>query len=211
MRRQSRSSTEEPGDSVRHGLVEDVLALLIGSAFVVVGLMLLRTASLTTGGIAGISLLLSYLLPWRPGLIFFVLNLPFLVLAWRAVGVEFMAKTAVVNLLIAGFSALSPRLIGFAHLDPLFAAIFGGVIIGVGILLMARHRASVGGLGVLALWLQEARGLRAGRTMIATDLVIIAGAGALLDWRRFLLSAASAVALGSVLAMNHKPGRYAGH
>ena len=104
-----------------------------------------------------------------------------------------------------------PRLIGFAHLDPLFAAIFGGVIIGVGILLLARHRASVGGLGVLALWLQEARGWPAGRTMIASDLVIIAVAGALLDWQRFLLSAASAIALGSVLAINHRPGRYAGH
>ncbi len=55
----------------------------------------------------------------------------------------------------------------------LFAALFGGSIIGFGILAIARHGAGVVGVGVIALILQRARGWNAGRTQMGCDVLIL--------------------------------------
>ena len=67
----------------RHTLIEDVHALLIGSSFIAVGLTLLKTAGLVTGGVAGVALIISYLTNWPVGTVFLVLNIPFYILAQR--------------------------------------------------------------------------------------------------------------------------------
>jgi len=50
----------------------------------------------------------------------------------------------------------------FAELNLVYAAVFGGFAMGVGLLILFRHRASLGGVNILALFLQERFGLRAG-------------------------------------------------
>ena len=87
----------------------------------------------------------------------------------------------------------------------------GGTIIGMGILALARHRSSVGGIGVLALYLQERRGISAGKVQMAADCLIVGAAFFAIPFDKLLLSIASAVALSAVIIANHKPGRYAGY
>ncbi|WP_343698737.1 YitT family protein [Caulobacter sp.] len=195
----------------RHTAIEDVHALLIGSSFCAVGLTLLKAAGLVTGGIAGIALIISYLGDWPVGTVFFLLNLPFYILAQRTLGWLFTAKTLATNLLLAGLAWGMPYWLKVERVDPIFAAVFGGTIIGMGILALARHRSSVGGVGVLALYLQERRGISAGKVQMATDCLIVGAAFFTLSFDKLLLSVVSAVALSAVLIANHKPGRYAGY
>ncbi len=195
----------------RHTAIEDIHALLIGSSFCAVGLTLLKAAGLVTGGIAGIALIISYLGDWPVGTVFFVLNLPFYILAQRTLGWLFTAKTLVTNLLLAGLTWGMPYWLKVERVNPIFAAVFGGTIIGMGILALARHRSSVGGVGVLALYLQERRGISAGKVQLATDFLIVGAAFFTISFDKLLLSVASAVALSAVLIANHKPGRYAGY
>lgn len=195
----------------RHTALEDVHALLIGSSFIAVGLTLLKAAGLVTGGVAGVALIISYLTDWPVGVTFFVLNLPFYVLAQRTLGWVFTAKTLATNLLLAGLAWGMPYWLKVEHVDPIFSAVFGGTIIGMGILALARHRSSVGGTGVLALWLQERRGVSAGKVQMAADCLVIAAAFFTISFDKLLLSIASAVALSAVIIANHKPGRYAGY
>lgn len=195
----------------RHTPIEDIHALLIGSSFCAVGLTLLKAAGLVTGGVAGIALIISYLGEWPVGLVFFVLNLPFYILAQRTLGWLFTAKTLATNLLLAGLAWGLPYWLKIDQVDPIFAAVFGGTIIGMGILALARHRSSVGGVGVLALYLQERRGISAGKVQLATDFLIVGAAFFTISFDKLLLSVASAVALSAVLIANHKPGRYAGY
>ena len=91
-----------PPATARHTPIEDVHALLIGSSFIAVGLTLLKAAGLTTGGMAGVALILSYLTHWPVGVLFFLLNIPFYVLAQRALGWVFTGKTLVTTQFIAG-------------------------------------------------------------------------------------------------------------
>lgn len=197
--------------ATRHTPIEDVHALLIGSSFIAVGLTLLKAAGLSTGGVAGIALIVSYITHWPVGVLFLLINIPFYVLAQRTMGWTFTAKTLVTNLLLAGLALGLPRWLRVTDVDPVFAAIFGGTIIGMGILALARHRSSVGGIGVLALWLYEKRGVSAGKVQMASDCLILAGAFAVMSWDKLLLSILSAVALSVVIIANHKPGRYEGY
>ncbi|PTQ11533.1 hypothetical protein CLG96_08855 [Sphingomonas oleivorans] len=197
--------------SIRHSPAEDAHALLLSTSFIAVGLFLLHAAGLTTGGLAGIALLASYFVALPAGMLFVLLNIPFYFFAWRGLGMAFAIKTMIVSLLIGGMALMLPRLIMLAGLNDYFAAIFGGTIIGMGILGLARHRASVGGVGVLALYLQERRGIRAGIVQMAADVAIVLASLVVLAPARALLSIVSAVAVNLVLAIYHKPGRYAGY
>jgi len=195
----------------RHTPIEDVHALLIGSSFIAVGLTLLKAAGLVTGGVAGVALIISYLTAWPVGTVFLVLNIPFYVLAYRTLGRDFTVKTLATNLLLAGLAFGMPYWLRVEGVDPVFAAVFGGTIIGMGILALARHRSSVGGVGVLALYLHERRGISAGKVQMIADCLVVAAAFAVISPARLLLSILSAVALSAVIIANHRPGRYAGY
>lgn len=190
-----------------HNLAEDGYAIAIGCAFIAMGLMLLKAANLVTGGMAGIALLLSYLMPYPPATLFLLINIPFFLFAGRAMGVAFGLKTLFANLAIMAMGLMMPSALRLAQVSPLF----GGSIIGFGILAIARHGAGVGGLGVIALLLQKRRGWNAGRTQMLGDALILFASLPLLSLDRFALSILSAAAINAVLIVNHRPGRYIGY
>jgi uncharacterized membrane-anchored protein YitT (DUF2179 family) len=81
---------------------------------------------------------------------------------------------------------------------------------GIGLLILFRHRAGLGGFNVLALYLQDNYGIRAGYFQLAVDLTILAASFTVLDWHQVVLSVVGAVALNLVIAINHRKGRYVG-
>jgi uncharacterized membrane-anchored protein YitT (DUF2179 family) len=195
----------------RHTLAEDVYAILIGSSLSGFGVVLLHMAGLVTGGVAGLALIGSYVSGVSVGTLFFLINLPFLVLAQRTLGWRFAIKSAVTVALLSLFTLLIPRWLQGAAVNPWFAAIFGGTIIGLGILSLARHKTSVGGVGVVAIYLYEKRGINAGKVQAVADTLIIASAFLAVDFQHLALSVMSAIALSLVLFAYHKPGRYTGY
>jgi uncharacterized membrane-anchored protein YitT (DUF2179 family) len=199
-----------PTDPRRHGLAEDVFAIITGTLLVAFGFHLIRVAGLATGGTAGLAFVCHYVTGWPLGPIFFVVNLPFYAFAWSALGPAFTAKTFMAVTLLSIETAILPKLVTVGPLDPVFAAVMGGLLIGVGLLALARHKSSLGGLGVMALWLQERHGWRAGKVQMAADCVIVALGLIFMPPSRVAVSVVGAVVLNLVLALNHKPGRYAG-
>lgn len=193
-----------------HSLFEDAQAILTGALFVAFGITLLKHAGLLTGGTAGLAFLIHYATGWNFGVVFFALNLPFYGLALRTLGRPFMLKTLAAVGAMSLLADLLPRLVTFSHVDPLFAALMGGFLVGAGLLMLFRHKASLGGINVLAIHLQEQRGWRAGAVQMALDCAIVAAAFAVVEPRLIVLSIVGAIALNLVVAVNHKPGRYLG-
>jgi uncharacterized membrane-anchored protein YitT (DUF2179 family) len=193
-----------------HSAWEDAQALVTGTLFVALGVAMFKEAGLLTGGTAGLAFLIHYGTGWRFGLVFFVINLPFVWLALRQMGVAFTLKTFVAVALLSTATELLPHLLSFARLDPAFAAVMGGLVIGAGLLMLFRHHASLGGVNVLALWLQKRRHWRAGTVQLAVDVAILAAAFVTLPPGKALLSLLGAIALNMVVAVNHRPGRYLG-
>jgi uncharacterized membrane-anchored protein YitT (DUF2179 family) len=197
-----------PAAAPAHSAFDDAQALVTGVFFVALGLALLRNAGLLTGGTAGIAFVLHYATGAPFGILFFALNLPFYALAWKRMGARFTIKTfAAVALLSLAVEAL-PHLWVLQSVNPWFAAIGGGLLTGAGFLILFRHHASLGGINVLVLWLQDTRGWRAGQLQMAIDLAILLAAAAWVPPGRLALSVLGAVAMNFALAVNHRPGRY---
>ena len=74
----------------------------------------------------------------------------------------FTIKSLLTIIGLAAFVAAMPGWLRISGVQPAFAALFGGSLIGMGMLSLAKHRASVGGVSILALYLQDRRGWSAG-------------------------------------------------
>lgn len=194
----------------KHRLYEDVIAIFIGTLLVALGITFYSRATLATGSTAGLALLIQYATGIGFGIVFFIVNLPFYVLAILRMGWPFALKTFASVGLVSLFTALTPRWLDISGIEPIYAAIVGGGLIGLGILALFRHRASVGGVNILALYLQDNFGIRAGYFQFGVDAVILAAAFFILPLDRVLLSIMGSAVLNAIIAMNHKPGRYIG-
>ncbi|MFT3957073.1 MAG: YitT family protein [Piscinibacter sp.] len=193
-----------------HTWLDDGHALIAGSLFVALGLTMFSHAGLLTGGVAGLAFLASYASGLSLGLCFFGFSLPFFWLSWRYLGREFTAKSFLAVALVSGCTALAPKVVRFELLDPWVASVLGGFLIGFGLLALLRHRASVGGINILAQWLQQSRGLSAGKIQMSVDILVVLAALFVVPPVRVLQSVVGALAIGAILTLNHRPGRYLG-
>jgi len=202
-------SSEAPAAS-QHTAFEDAQAILTGALFIALGVAMFARAGLLTGGTAGLAFLIHYATGWRFGVVFFVINLPFYLLALRAMGWTFTVKTFCAVAALSVFSELMPLVLRFDFLQPVYAAVMGGCLIGAGLLMLFRHKASLGGINILVLYLQQRHGWRAGKVQMVIDCLVVLAALALVEPWLIAVSVLGAVALNLVVAVNHRPGRYLG-
>lgn len=194
----------------RHRLYEDLLAILTGALVVSLGVVIYSKAVLLTGSTAGLALLLQYATGSSFWLMFSLVNLPFYLLAIKRLGWPFALRTFVAVSLVSIFSRLTAGWVEFARLDPVYATIAGGALMGMGLLILFRHRTGLGGINILAIYLQERCGIRAGYFQLAVDLAILTAAAFVLPPANLALSIVGATVVNLMLAINHKPGRYVG-
>jgi uncharacterized membrane-anchored protein YitT (DUF2179 family) len=192
----------------QHRFYEDIIALPLGTLMISFGIVLFAKATVLTGGAAGLALLLQFATGADFSLLFFVINLPFYWLAFRRMGLPFTLRTFAAVGLVSVFVWATPGWFRIEAVAPLYAAIAGGVAMGLGLLALARHRTAIGGVNILALYLQERRGLRAGWVQLGIDAAIFAAALFVLPPDKVALSMLGTLVLNAILGMNHKPGRY---
>lgn len=195
---------------LHHRLHEDAQALFAGTLFVAMALMLFQQAGLLSGGTAGVAFLLHYATGITFGKAFFLLNLPFYWFAWTRMGREFTLKTFFSVALLSALTELFPHVMHVDHVNPLFAAVLGGLLLGTGCLFLARHRSSLGGATIVSLYVQGRYGIRAGKVQLAIDCSVLALAVFAVPPERVAHSVLAAVVMGVFLWVNHRPGRYTG-
>ena len=194
--------------SSRHHVLEDVQALLAGTLLVSLGVTLLGKASLITGGLVGLTFLIHYGTGISFGPVFFAINLPFYFLALKKMGRAFFFKTLGAVTLLSLFSELMPLLLKISAINSYYAATVGGLLMAVGMLILFRHRASLGGLNVLVLYLQERYGWSAGAVQLSIDSVILLASIPMISLTAVGISILGALVLNISLIINHRPGRY---
>lgn len=193
---------------IPHSRVEDVLAIILGTLVVSFGVLMLKQAGALTGSSAGIAFLISYVTPLSFGSTFFLINLPFYWLASRSMGWEFTLKTFCAVGLVSLFTYLHPLFVHFSVLNPFYATLLGNVIMGIGFIVLFRHKASLGGINILTLWLQDRIGLRAGKLQMAVDACVVLASLFVVSTPMLFASILGAFILNLIIAINHRPGRY---
>lgn len=127
---------------------------------------------LAEGGFTGLALIIHYLTGWSVGKVLITLNLPLFFIGGKMWGKSFVLKT------LLGVSAVSLAVdlttgFNFKTHDLLLAALYGGVLSGVGIGLVLRSGATTGGIDIIARLVYEKTGISMGKIYFSFDLTII--------------------------------------
>ncbi|WP_075292354.1 YitT family protein [Pararhizobium arenae] len=194
--------------ATRHTTVEDVQGIFSGSLIAALGLYVLASAGLLTGSTAGVAFLLHYAFGVNFGLAFFLLNLPFFYLSWKRLGMAFTVKTFIAIGITSLLTNVQTDVFKIASVHPAWAALLGGLLLGFGLLALYRHRASLGGVGILGIYLQERFGIRAGLVQLGIDLCVLAAAFFVTTPPVVFYSVLGAVVLNLFVAINHRADRY---
>ena len=202
------SNQPAPVQPHHHNRMEDAQGIAFGGVMAAFGAYLLGSAGLITGQLAGLALLTSNATGYGFGPVYLVLSLPFYGFGYRRLGAGFLIRTIIAVLLMVVTSMALPGLLSFAHLHPAAATILAGFVSGSALLALFRHRTSLGGIGAVALDVQDRFGIRAGWVQMSFDAALFAAAFALMPWEKVIWSALGAAVLNLVIAINHRRDRY---
>lgn len=193
---------------INHSLLEDAQAFLLGTALCALGLQFITHLGLITGQTAGLAVLLSYVSGYGLGVVFFAVNLPFWALAWFRMGPRFTFKSIIAVAILSVMTELLPQAVVISYLNAPVGAALAGALIGMGLIVLFRHGASLGGVGVLALFLQERLKIQAGWTQLTFDALLFVAAFRVLRWDLVIWSLLGAVIVNLIVAVNHRGDRY---
>jgi uncharacterized membrane-anchored protein YitT (DUF2179 family) len=195
-------------DPKKHSLTEDAQGIVYGATMAAFGIVILTHLGLVTGQTAGLAVLISYATGWGFGPVFFVINLPFYVLGYLRLGWQFTVKTFLAVGLLSALSLWLPTQVSFATLDPWVGAVLFGFLSGSALLALFRHGASLGGIGIVAIMLQDRLGWRAGWVQLGFDALLFALAFLVIEARLVAVSFLGALVVNLVIAINHRRDRY---
>ncbi|MFN4172011.1 MAG: YitT family protein [Pseudorhodobacter sp.] len=195
-------------DPKSHSLIEDAQGIAFGATLAAFGIVILTHLGLVTGQTAGLAVLISYATGWGFGPVFFVVNIPFYAFGLWRMGWRFTVKTFLAVAALSGLTMVMPDWIRFDHLDPAFGAVLFGLVSGAALLALFRHGASLGGVGIIALILQDRFGIRAGWVQLGFDAALFAVALMMLDLETVLWSFLGALVINLTIAINHRRDRY---
>jgi uncharacterized membrane-anchored protein YitT (DUF2179 family) len=172
--------------------------ILIGLFLTAFGTKLLTLHSLTFGGTAGIATLGTFLGSWSWGFLFLLVNMPFFILSVKKMGWPFSFLTFLCILLISAVADLMDNL-SIPMLPPVLAAILAGIFIGIGVSFVLNSGASLGGIHILALYLEHTAKINRGLTLFVTDFIIVSSAAVIVGIKNALISIIS-IMIASYLA-----------
>jgi uncharacterized membrane-anchored protein YitT (DUF2179 family) len=160
--------------------LQDLLLIAVGVLLAAVGLKgFLLPNGFLDGGVTGISLLISRLTGWSISVLLIIINIPFILLAYRQLSLTFTLKAlcAIVGLSACLFFIQIPAITN----DKLLIAIFGGFFLGAGIGLSIRGGAVLDGTEVLALFINRKTVLSVGEVIMYFNVVIFSVAAILIN------------------------------
>ena len=131
------------------------------------------------GGITGVATILNHLLHWPVGTVSLALNLPLFLISWKAMGRVFVFRSLVATVLFSLFIDILP--LQPMTNDPLLGALYGGVLLGIGLGLIMRGGATTGGSDMIARMVHKRfQFISTGSFLFAIDFAVVLAAGFLI-------------------------------
>lgn len=154
----------------------DAALFIIGGAIYAVAVILFLSGNeISPGGLTGISTMLNYLYGLPVGTVVFILNIPILVIGFIKFGGIFIVKTAVSTVVISITLDIAEELLPELKINPVLAAVFGGLLMGLSISMFMLRGSTTGGVDIIAMLInQRFPHLTVGRLMLASDAFIVA-------------------------------------
>lgn len=163
----------------------------LGALFVSLGLeIFLVPNQIIDGGIVGISIIMSYLTGLKLELYLLLLNLPFLYLGYWKLGKRFVVTT-VLGLTVLSLGTLFLYNVPVPTTNPLLAAVFGGVFLGIGVGIVILYGGSLDGTEILGILLNRRTSFSVGTIVLFINLFVFSSAALIFGWEKALFSLAA--------------------
>ncbi len=173
--------------AIRFELIKRIVLVLLGGCITAVGLQFfLLPNHLVDGGVTGLSIIAAKLTALPLGMYLAVFNIPFVVLGYKKFGREFA------GLSIVGITALAA--LTFVHVPhgftdvPFLAAVFGGMVVGIGVGFVVRYGGIIDGSDTVAVLIDRETVFSVGEAIMAINGFIIVLAGFVFGWEQALYS-----------------------
>ena len=159
---------------------KNALLILIGCA--IMGLayaMFLIPHHFVPGGISGIAMIANYFAGLPVGALIMILNIPVFLLGLKTMGKKYVVNSLAGMVVSSVFIDLFHEVLKLpsATGNPVLASIYGGVMLGVGLGIVFRGRASTGGSDIIGMVLSKYTGMSLGYGIMVTDFLVISASG----------------------------------
>jgi uncharacterized membrane-anchored protein YitT (DUF2179 family) len=160
--------------------VRDIVVITVGSAITALSYVLfLIPHHIVPGGVAGVAMLLNHFLKTPVGAMTIVLNIPIFVWGMRVLGRMFGVKSivgVVLSFSLVDFFTYVVK-VHSATQNPILAAVYGGILLGVGLGVVFRGNGSTGGTDIVGQILSRHSNFSTGVAIMLVDFVVISAAG----------------------------------
>ena len=168
----------------------------VGAAVTALGYSLFQVPfDITAGGLSGLAIIINYFTDWPEGVLFFIMNIPLVLLGFFQLGRWRFILSVIVSLIV--FSAAADL---FIHAMPkilaqypitdnvLLSALYAGIVFGVGNGLIFRAGGCFPGTTIVGRIIQEKTGFPLSQTFLFADALIIITAGIVFGWELAMLA-----------------------
>lgn len=153
--------------------IVEALFVILGSFVIAIGFNgFLLPNQIASGGFSGVSIVVSALTDWKPAYILWALNGTFFLIGWLVLGKGFAAKTFLGTALLPLFFLLTEGLPALTH-NTLVGAIFGGLLVGLGLGIVFLGNASTGGTDLIAMILHRFAKISLGKSVAVIDGLVV--------------------------------------
>ena len=159
--------------NAKNGTVFSYLQIIVGCILGGAAYPLFLTpGNIAPGGLTGLAMVINYLFHWPVGTVTLILNVPLFLIGWKFMGKRFVLRTLIATVLFSLLIDLLP--LKPLTDDPLLSAIFGGVLLGIGLGLILRGEATTGGTDMLARMIHRSiPAISTGMFLMALDCAVV--------------------------------------
>lgn len=155
-------------------VLKRLVGITIGSIIQAFGIILfLSPNKIAPGGFSGLSIIIYHLTKFPIGTMYFILNLPLFIIAWKKWGFKYIALTLFGTITSSIFIDIFSYFFKPLTYDPLLASIYGGVLVGIGVGVVFKYWGSTGGTDLLSQLIYTYIGASFGTTILIIDTSIV--------------------------------------
>ena len=129
---------------------------------------------ISVGGFTGVAQIINFFFPWAPvGTVTLLMNIPLFLVGWKLIGKRLFFASLYGMTVTSVFIDLFAAVCEFEPMDPILAALYGGVIAGAAAGVMMRQDANTGGTEMAARIMKlKFEGVSIGTLMLSVDVVV---------------------------------------
>ncbi|MEC1523436.1 YitT family protein [Neobacillus niacini] len=164
----------------------EYINVLVGSAIIALAFnVFLLPNQIASGGVSGISTILLSVVGWEPAYVQWAFNIPLFIAGVVLLGKQFGVKTLVGTIFLPFVVFLTKNVDPWTN-DALLGALFGGIVVGLGLGIVFRGNGSTGGTDLAAQIITKYTGLTLGTSVVLIDGLIVFSAALVFDIERGL-------------------------